>query len=184
VTSAAAFANRALEGETWAREKLAAHAGKVLRIDCGPARITLAIDAKGRLAASDATPDLIVTIAPLRLPALLAEPSRWSELAADEGDRALAETLAELAPTLPWFVERILARVLGPVAAQPLADAGRSLLSVPAYAAERINDSFGRYLAEDRLAARSAELQRFSREVAALDERVDALAARVGTLER
>jgi ubiquinone biosynthesis accessory factor UbiJ len=179
------FANRALEGEAWAREKLAAHGGKTLRFEVGPVRVAFAIDAEGRLAASDAAPDLSLGIDPIRLPGLLAEPSRWTEVVGAEGDAALAETLAELAPTLPWFVERLLARALGPIAGQQVADAGRRLLAFPEYAGERVAESFARYVGDEaRLAVRTAEAERFAGEVGVLATRVDALASRIDALER
>lgn len=182
---AADFANRALESEAWARDKLTPHAGKTMRFDVGPARIAFAVETGGRLAASETSPDLTIAINPLKLPALLAQPSRWSELTSASGDAALAATLAELAPTLPWFVERLLARALGPIAGQQVADTGRRLLGFPEYAEERISESFARYLGDEaRLAVRSGEAQRFATEVAELAARIDALAKQVDALER
>lgn len=179
------FANRALESETWARDKLAPHAGKTMRFDVGPARIAFAVETGGRLAASAASPDLTIAIDPLKLPALLAQPSRWSELTSASGDAALVATLAELAPTLPWFVERLLSRALGPIAGQQVADTGRRLLALPEYAGERIADSFARYIGDEaRLAARSVDMQRFTADVAELAARIDALAKRVDALQR
>lgn len=177
------FANRALESEAWAREKLAAHAGKTVRFNAGPARVVFAIDADGRFAESSAAPSVALTIDPLRLPAFLAEPSRWGELVAAEGDQPLAATLAELAPTLPWFVERLLAQALGPIAGQQLADAGRRLLTLPEYASERFADSVARYVGDEaRLAVRAPDVRRFAVEVAELAARVDALAKRIEAL--
>ena len=181
---AADFANRALEREDWAREKLAAHAGRTLRLRVGPASAALALDAEGRFAASSAAPDLDLSVSPLRLPALLAEPARWNELVACEGDGALATTLSELALSLPWFVERWFSAVLGPLAGQQLADAGRRLLVLPEYAARRIGESFARYVGDEaRLAVRKTEASGFASDVAAIGARVDALAARVTALE-
>jgi ubiquinone biosynthesis protein UbiJ len=155
--------NRALERESWAREKLAAHGS---------------LDSPMEGAA-----DLTLTISPLRLPALLAAPERWNELVGAEGDAALAATLGELALTLPWFVEQTLAKALGPIAGQQIADAGRRLLALPEYAAQRFGDSFGRYIAgETRFAVGTAEARAFAAEVGALAARVDALAARIDSL--
>lgn len=182
---AADMANRALEGEDWAREKLAAHAGRTLRLQIGPAHAGFAVDAEGRLAASDAAPDLVLTVSPMRLPALLAEPRRWNELVACEGDNALAATLAELSLALPWFVERWLSGALGPVAGQQVADAGRRLLALPEYAAQRIGESFVRYVGDEaQLAVRKREASGLAADIAAVATRVDALAARVDALDR
>ena len=175
--------NRTLERESWAREKLAAHAGRSVRLRTGPIERTFAIDTEGRLSAGEGAPDLTQTISPLRLPTLLAAPERWNELVGTEGDAALGATLAELALTLPWFVEQMLARALGPIAGQQVADAGRRLLALPEHAARRFGDSFGRYVAgETRLAVGTAEARAFAAEVSVLAARVEALVARVEAL--
>lgn len=184
MTLAADLANRALASEGWARERLASHAGRTLQITVGPMRETFLIEAEGRLVASAAAPDLSIEIDPLRLPALLAEPTRWSELVRAQGDEALTNTLTELAPTFPWFVERLFSRALGPIAGQQLADAGRRLLSLPEYAAMRIGESVARYVGDEaKLALRAADLRDFAAEVAGIATRTDALAARVHALE-
>ena len=80
-------------------------------------------------------PDLTLTLSPLGVPSLLANPARWGEFVTADGDAALAATLQELAQTLPWFVERAFASALGPILGQRVADAGRRLLAFPEYAA-------------------------------------------------
>ena len=128
-------------------------------------------------------PDLTLTISPLRLPALLAQPERWNQLIAANGDPALNATLAELALTLPWFVEELCARAFGRVAGQQLADLGRRLLALPGYAAERFGESFASYVGDEaRLAVGNAEARSFAAEIAMLAVRVDALAARIDAI--
>ncbi len=183
MTLAADVINRVLEREGWAREKLAAHAGRTLRIDVGPASRTAAIAADGRLSQSEAAPDLTLTISPLRLPALLAQPERWNQFVAAEGDAALNGTLAELALTLPWFVEELCARAFGRVAGQQVADLGRRLLALPGYAAERFGESLASYVGDEtRLAVGNAEARAFAAEIAAVAARVEALAARIDVI--
>ncbi len=89
MTLAADAINRVLEREGWAREKLAVHAGRTLRINVGPASRTFAIAADGRFSAGDAAPDVTLTISPLRLPALLAQPEREIEIVAAEEEIAV-----------------------------------------------------------------------------------------------
>jgi ubiquinone biosynthesis protein UbiJ len=183
MTLAADVINRVLEREGWAREKLAAHAGRTLRIDVGPASETLAIAADGRFSQGEAVPDLTLNISPLRLPTLLAQPERWNELVVAEGDAALQATLAELAMTLPWFIEEACAKMFGGVAGQQVADIGRRLLALPGYAAERFGESFASYVGEEaRLAVGTTEARMFAAEIATLAARVDALAARIDAL--
>jgi len=177
------LANRLLERESWAREKLAAHVSRTVRIDVGPVSRAFAIDADGWLREGDAAPDLSLTISPLRLPALLAQPARWSELVTSEGDPALAATLAELALALPWFVEELFAKAFGRAAGQQLADIGRRLLTLPDYAADRFAVSVADYIGEEaRFAVSAVEADDFAAEIAALAARVDALAERIELL--
>lgn len=178
--SAADIANRALEQKRWAREKLAGHAGRAVRIAVGPVSQAFAIDADGRLHDSHAAPDLKLAVSPFRLPALLAQPERWGQLVVAEGDAALAATLSELALTLPWFVEEVFAKALGPVVGQRLAEIGRRLLALPDYAAQRIGDSVKSYVGDEaQLVAGAAEARVVASEIAALAARVDALALRI-----
>jgi ubiquinone biosynthesis protein UbiJ len=122
-------------------------------------------------------------ISPLRLPTLLAQPERWNELVVAEGDPALQATLAELALTLPWFVEEVCAKAFGEAAGQQVADIGRRLLALPGYAAERFGESFASYVGEEaRLAVGTTEARMFAAEIATLAARVDALAARIDAL--
>jgi ubiquinone biosynthesis protein UbiJ len=180
---AANFANRALAREDWARERLAAHAGRKLRIVAGPAALTLAINADGSFVDSQEAPDLTLTIPALRLPALVARPERWNELVGAAGDASLASTIGELAQTLPWFIERSFARIFGPIVGAQLAEAGRRLLALPGYAAERAGSSFASYASDESGLVTGARAgSEFAAEVAALAARVDALGERIDRL--
>jgi ubiquinone biosynthesis protein UbiJ len=183
---AAALANRVLDRQSWAQQRLAQHAGRCFLVAVGPLATLLAIEPSGRLAAqplAGSTPDLTLTLSPLALPAFLAQPARWDALVTASGDAALAATLRELAQTLPWFVEETFATVLGPIVGQRAADAGRALLAFPEHAAERVGESLGSYARDEAgLAARGSALQDFARDTAALGERVDALEARIAAI--
>lgn len=183
--SALDIANRALERERWARAKLAGHAGRAVRVVIGPASQSFAIDADGRLHESAAVPDLKVTIPPLQLPALLAQPERWAELVTADGDATLEATLSELALTLPWFVEDLFARAFGPIGGQTMADLGRRLLAVPGYAAQRFGDSFTSYVGDEaQFGVGATEARIVAGEIATLAARVDTLAQRIDVLDR
>jgi ubiquinone biosynthesis protein UbiJ len=182
---AAALVNRALAHEDWARERLAAHAGRKLRIVAGPAALTLAINADGSFAETIEAPDVTLTMPALRWPALVAQPERWNELVGAVGDANLASTIGELAQTLPWFVERSFARVFGPIVGAQLAEAGRRFLALPAYAAERVGSSFASYAGDEAGLVTGARAgSQFGADVAALSARVDALAERIDRLAK
>jgi ubiquinone biosynthesis protein UbiJ len=178
-----AIANRMLEREAWAQQRLAAHAGRTFVLAAGPAAAAFSIDGTGRVAsapARGAAADLTLRLSPLDVPAFLADPGHWDRFVTAEGDAALAATLKELAPTLPWFVEQAFAQVLGNVVGPRVADAGRHLLAFPAYAAERIGESVVAFAHErSGLLATGDEGGRFADAVAALAADVDALGVRI-----
>jgi ubiquinone biosynthesis protein UbiJ len=185
IAPAASVANHLLSREAWARERLIVHAGKAFTIAVGPLSTTLVVEPNGVLAGASATraADLTLRLSPFDVPSFLADPSRWDAYVAAEGDATLAAALAELAKTLPWFVERTFAAALGPIAGQRLADAGRAMLGFPAYAAARVADGVASYASDEAgVATRGIELRVFVEQVAELSARADALAARLDTL--
>ena len=181
-----ALANRVLEREAWARTQLAVHAGRVFVVAIGPSATAMRIDPTGMVESiplSGSTADLRLTLSAFRAPAFLADPTRWDELIVADGDPALAATLKELARTLPWFVEHAFARVLGPIAGQRLADAGRRLLALPEYAATRVGASLASYARDEaQLFTPGEDLRRFEQDVAGIATRADALEARLDAL--
>jgi len=181
-----ALANRVLDREAWARQRLAAHAGRSFVVSVGPAASAFAIDDAGRVASTSpggTAPDLKLWVSPLDLPAFLADPTRWDRYVNAEGNPALATTLKELAPTLPWFVEQAFAGALGNVVGQQIADTGRRLLAFPEYAAERVGASVASFAHEQSgLLASGDEGHSFSQQVSALVASVDALATRIDAL--
>lgn len=186
MTLANAAANRLLDEEPWARERLAAYAGRSFMVRVGPVVSGLRIDERGRLEPAPlagATPDLSLTLSPLDVPAFLADPRRWSEFVAEEGDVELGGALQELAQTLPWFVERLFARALGPVAGQRVADAGRRMLGFPEYAAARVASNVGSYARDEaQVLAHPADMRVLADETASLAARIEALDARIEAL--
>lgn len=181
-----ALANRVLEREAWARTQLATHAGRVFVVAIGPVATAMRVDSSGMVestALSGRTPDLRLTLSPLAAPAFLADPTRWDELVATDGDAGLAATLKALARTLPWFVEQAFAQALGPIVGQRLADAGRRLLALPEYAATRIGESVAGYARDEAgLLAHGADMRRLALDAAELAARTDALVARLDAL--
>lgn len=180
-------ANRLLEDEAWARDKLRAHAGRGFALSCGPIVAAFLIRDDGTLDAADTAtnaPSLQLRVSPFDVPALLADPTRWATLVASTGDEALASTLGELAVTLPWFVERGFAKAFGPVAGQRLADTGRRLLGFPEYAGSRVAASVASFARDESGAlARGDEVRTFAEQGAEVATRVDALAERIADLE-
>jgi ubiquinone biosynthesis protein UbiJ len=179
--------NRLLEREPWARGRLAAFAGRTLLVRIGPMTSVHRIGPHGQLESiplAGTTADLTLSLSPLDVPAFLADPRRFDEFVSQDGDSALATTLAELATTLPWFVEQSFARAFGPIAGQRMSSAGRRLLAFPEYAARRVAANIGSFARDEvRVLAHPADLRTLREEAAFLDARIDALAVRVDALD-
>jgi ubiquinone biosynthesis protein UbiJ len=127
-----------------------------------------------------ATPDLVLSLSPLNVPSFLADPGRWNEFVAEEGDVELGGALKELAQTLPWFVEKLCARALGPIVGQRVADVGRRMLQVPEYAARRLAENVGAYARDEaQMIVHPADFRTLVEQTTLLAERVDALDARL-----
>jgi len=183
----ARVANRILEQEGWARDKLVPFAGRVFTLAVGPVSTRLRITGDGKLevAAAATASDLDLVLSPLSIPSFLADPSRWNEFVREEGDAALGGALKELARTLPWFVEAAFGKALGPLAGQRAADAGRRLLAFPEYAARRVGEGVASYARDEAgLLARGPEMHPFSEGVREISERVDALEQRFDALSK
>lgn len=185
--AAALLANRLLEREAWARDRLAAHAGRAFVIVVGPVVTSFRVADSGLLETaplSNVAPDLTLRLSAVAVPGFLSDPGRWDSLIAAEGDPALTATLRDLALTLPWFVERAFAKAFGPIVGQRVADAGRRLLAFPEYATQRVAESIGSYARDEAgLLARGDEARSFAQEAAALAERAEAIAKRVDAIE-
>jgi ubiquinone biosynthesis accessory factor UbiJ len=183
--TSARIANGILDQEGWAREKLLPFAGRTFTLSVGLVVSRFLITTEGKLesASESAAADLELVLSPLRVPAFLANPLRWNEFVREQGDAELGGALKELARTLPWFVEAALARGLGPVAGQRVADAGRRLLAFPEYAALRIAEGLGSYARDEAdLVARSGPVRAWREGVQDVAGRVDALEARFEAL--
>ena len=182
----AAAVNRLLEREPWARERLVAFAGRAFTVRVGPVTSAFRIDSRGLLESAPlagTTPDLVLALSPFNVPAMLADPRRWNEFVAEEGDAQLASALKDLAQALPWFVERGLGRSLGPILGQRVADAGRAALTLPEYAATRVAANVGSYARDEaQVLAHPADVRAFADDTALLAARIDALDARVRSL--
>ncbi len=180
--------NALLQREDWARQRLAAHAGKTLRLSAGgPWRLQATLSSDGLLQASDAAivPDVVLSLPPSHWREL---PDLWrrggvahvSSVVHIEGDAGLAQVVSDLARDLRWDVEDDLSRVVGDVAALRLTGALRAAGNGAREAAGKARDNVAEYLAEESaMAIRRADFDAWRTEVDDLLSRLDALDRRV-----
>ncbi len=184
--------NALLRREPWACERLAAHAGKSLRLTAGePWTLRCAIASDGTLLACDraVVPDVVLSIPPERRREL---PGAWRDqglagvtgLAHIQGDAGLAHLVSDLARGLRWDVEDDLSRVVGDVAAVRLTRGARELAGGLRQAASRAQDNLTEYLGEESgLGVRGADFQAWAADRQVLESRLERLDARLRRLE-
>jgi ubiquinone biosynthesis protein UbiJ len=184
----AAALNHLLEGESWARARLAPFAGETceLRVASFPA-LRLRITGPGTLepAAEGAAIALTLALGVQALPALARGEDHFMRAVEVSGNAQLASEVLFLARHLRWDAENDLAEWVGDALAHRLAGGARALAAWHRDAASRIAGSVMDYaIDEARLLARRGELAAFGRELAALRDALDRLELRLGQLAR
>lgn len=184
--------NALLRREPWACERLAAQAGKSVRLTAGePWSLQGTIASDGTLQACDRSivPDVVLSIPPERRRDL---PGAWRDegltgitsLARIQGDAGLAHLVSELAQGLRWDVEDDLSRVVGDVAAVRLTRGARELSGSLKLAVQRAQDNLAEYLGEESgMGTPRADLRAWMADHQALESRLSQLDARVRKLE-
>lgn len=174
--------NHLLRANTWAREALQPHAGKVACFRCMPFETRLAVLDSGEVApaASGATPDLTLTLTPgLMLRAAARDDSVWRDVAVD-GDTALGNVIHRLWRDLRWDVEEDLSRVFGDIAAHRMAESGRTLQRWARSGGDNLAHSFTEYWTEEQpLIAAKSDVSRFNAGVDRLRDDVARLEKRI-----
>lgn len=181
------YANHLLEPAAWARESLAAHAGKVVAIEMFPVRLAVAVNATGLLQAAPpgANADARIRLTPATALQILAQGEAAWRQADVQGDTEFAATIARIAANLPWDFEEDLSGLFGDVAAHRLALAGRAAAHWPKQAVQGIAGNVVEFLTEEKhLLVTPLRAAEFVREVDDLRDAVERLAKRVARLRR
>jgi len=179
--------NALLARESWARERLRPHAGKVVRLVLGSVEISLEISPGGGIqTARQAEPNVVLTMAAQDLPRMLrADTHERMQAVRIEGEAALAHVVADLARDLRWDVEDDLAGLIGDLPARLLVRGARSLFGGVRESAVRLNQNAVEYAThEAALLPVRAALSAWSAEVTALDHATRSLEQRIAWRER
>ena len=173
-TPLAAALNHLLEGQSWARERLAPFCGKTIELRMPPFPDLRFVVLEGGLVqpvAREEEPSLAITFSLAGAPGLA-------------GDAALAQAARELMAHLRWDAEEDLSRLVGDIAARRLAQAGRDFSAWQADAGRRLGESVAAYLADEkRLLVLRPELERFAAAIAGLRSAIERLQERAARLE-
>ncbi len=180
--------NHLLAGADWARARLAPFAGRDLKLHAPPLNLVLAIDRDGYFVSSVASePEITLTLPGLTLSnGLQALQDIESVLreARIEGKADFAQELGFVLRNLRWDYEEDLSRVVGDIAAHRIAGGLRGLFRWQQQAQRNFRENLVEYLAEEQeFLLKPAEAKQFQAAVHALNEKLDALEARLRTFE-
>lgn len=184
------FVNHLLTSEDWARTRLKAFSGQIIRFELGAFGVPLEISPAGffRTSARCMSPDSVgVTVslptdAPLRL---LTDRASLPAAARISGSAELAECLGFVLRNLRWDVESDLAEIVGDIAARRLLMGGQQLAQWQIDQVKNLALNFAEYFTEESpTIARQQDIGTFCREVKKAEETLYRLEKRIAQLER
>lgn len=180
--------NHLLKSAPWARERLAPHAERCVRLLAEPVDLLFTIDIHGYLveAAADCEPAVTLSLPLSAVPGLLAgDANKAMNAVRIEGNADLADALGFVFRNLRWDVEEDLSRVFGDIVAHRLVLGAQGLRQFHERAWAGLTGNVAEYLAEEqqalvnRLAVGgfSDDLRALRDDLARLEKRLDRLAA-------
>jgi ubiquinone biosynthesis protein UbiJ len=178
--------NHLLVREPWARDKLAAHAGKIACMDAGVVTIKLKVASDGLLeqAITDGDADVTIRIKLSDLPLLMQNRERAFSTVKVEGDAELANTISQLSQSLRWEAEEDLSRWIGDIAATRLVASARAALDTAQSTQRKLAENIAEYfLEENPMLVRPQAVADFTSEVTRLRDDVERMAKRIEKLK-
>jgi len=186
ISPVSAAINHLLARESWAREKLARHAGKVALFDAGviSLRLKAAADGMVEAAGSDELQNVTIRVKLSDLPLILQNREHAFSYVQIEGDADFANTISQLSETLRWEAEEDLAKLVGDAAAVRIAGTARSALNAAKTTQQKIVENVAEYfLEENPVLVRPQAVAEFSSDVTRLRDDVERLAKRIEKLK-
>ncbi|MBI3284835.1 MAG: SCP2 sterol-binding domain-containing protein [Burkholderiales bacterium] len=181
------FINHLLAQESWARDKLAPHAGKIACIAAEAFQIRLQVGADGMLQDADAhhAPAVTIRVRLSDLPLMAQNRERAFSYVKIEGDAEFANTISYLSQNLRWEAEADLSKLFGDVAAVRLVALGKSMVQTAQDTHQKIQENLAEYfLEENPMLVRPAAVAAFGAEVNKVRDDVERLIKRIEKLER
>ena len=180
--------NHVLRQQSWARDRLRAHAGRTVRMvvlsPLGPVSSDARIAADGTLEATAAeSPSVTLSLTPsvdAIFGALREGPRALSGHLKVEGDVMVAAAVGEIAQHLRWDIEEDLSRVVGDQIAHRLGETARRGAEQSKASRERIESGLRQFLVEDgRQLVDRSEFEALREANRALEDSIARLEARL-----
>ena len=179
--------NRLLRTNTWALDRLRAHAGKTALVACPPFELHVRVGDSGELTAagSGATPDVVIAVTPgIMLRAATRDSAAWSA-AQVTGDVEFAAAIDYLRRNLRWDYEEDLSKFIGDIAAHRLASGARQLEVWARNAALNFGQALAEYATYEKpIVASARAIEEYNGDVDALRDAAERLEKRLELLRR
>jgi ubiquinone biosynthesis protein UbiJ len=178
--------NHLLAQEPWAREKLAAHAGKVVCIDAGALKIRMRATADGMVESNhdDQTANVTLYVQLSDLPMIMKNRERAFSYVKLEGDADFANAISQVSQNLRWEVEEDLSKWVGDIAATRIVTGAKAVLETAKSTQQSLGENIAEYLVEENpMLMRPQPVADFGDEVSKLRDDVERLSKRIEKLE-
>lgn len=177
--------NHLLSRQPSLRDKLSAHADKVVRVDVRMMQLNLAVGGDGLLQVASAEPNVTIQIQPGDLPLILSDINRAFSYVTINGDADFARTIAEVANGLQWDAEEDLAPFVGDIAAVRLVSAAKTLANTAKDGTKKLAENLAEYwLEENPTLMYRRDGDHFATDVARLRDDVERIGKRIEHIER
>ncbi|MYM35955.1 sterol-binding protein [Duganella sp. FT94W] len=184
---ASAAINHLLAQETWARQALQRHAGKIAVIDAGAVALRLRVTADGYVEPAPAEEAARVTIRVKLsdLPLIAQNRERAFSYVQIEGDAEFANAISSLSQSLRWEAEHDLEKVIGPIAAVRAVAGAKAALEAVRSGQQKLAENVAEFLLDEKqLLVRPHTVDAWSADVTRLRDDVERAAKRLAKLEQ
>jgi ubiquinone biosynthesis protein UbiJ len=178
--------NHLLTQESWARNKLATHAGKVACFDTGVVTVKLKVATDGLVetASKDMPPNVTIRAKFSELPLIAQNRERAFSYVKIEGDADFANTISQLSQSLQWDAEEDLSKWIGDIAAVRVVSGAQSVVGTIQSTQRKIAENLAEYfLEENPMLMRAQAVTDFARDVARLRDDVERMTKRIDKLK-
>jgi ubiquinone biosynthesis protein UbiJ len=178
--------NHLLAQEPWARDKLVAHAGKIVCIDIGVFHIRLKVSGDGMVesAYDDQLANVTIYVQLSDLPMILHNRERAFSYVKLEGDADFANAISQVSQNLRWEVEEDLSKWVGDIAATRIVAGAKAVLETAKLTQQSVVENFAEYVVEENpMLMRPQSVADFGDEVSKLRDDLERLSKRIEKLE-
>ena len=178
--------NHLLAQESWARDKLLAHVGKVACIDVELITMRWKVTADGMVesAAVDAAASVTIRVKLAELPLMAQNRARAFSYVKVDGDADFANAISQLSQSLRWEAEADLSKWIGDIAAVRLVSGAKAVLGAAQSTHQKLAENLAEFfLDEQPMLVRPQAVADFASEVAKMRDDVERLAKRLQKLD-